>query len=177
VAPPSGLASDHCPHFGDAPNGLLIFFQLSASMSCPAPPERKQELARMSSSSAAQVVAGSHDRHATLSSNTPLSLHSSPPHRPSLSPFLSSPPPVPSDLPLFSSFERKQVLRNSSPFFLNHPTRNQCKQTSAASHVVRWQWPNSSWIMFFCDLLVFVSRMKLIFDLKFLMHLLINHQL
>jgi hypothetical protein len=104
VAPPSGLASDHCPHFGDAPNGLLIFFQLSASMSCPAPPERKQELARMSSSSTAQVVAGSHDRHATLSSNTPLSLHSSPPHRwcrpicpssplPSASRYLEIPPP------------------------------------------------------------------------------------
>jgi hypothetical protein len=109
--------------------------------------------------------------------------------RSSPSPFLSSPLSMPSDLPLFSSSERKHVLRISPLLFLNHPTRNQCKQTSASSHAVRWQWPNSSWIMetklydenildiFFCDLLVFVTRMKLIFDLKFLMHLLINHQL
>jgi hypothetical protein len=44
--------------------------------------------------------------------------------------FLSSPPTAPSDLPLFSSSEYKQVLRNSPLFFLNHPIRNHCKQTS-----------------------------------------------
>jgi hypothetical protein len=59
VASPSDLAGGRRPTPAVPLNGLLIFFRLTASRSCHAPPEHKKGLAKMSLSGATKVVAAS----------------------------------------------------------------------------------------------------------------------